>query len=412
MKPPAQNDRQALVAACASVSREGVEAGSLLSLADRLCRADGSLAQARELREAVGSRLTRVPPALRRAAAVSLFLPWLGVRLARSALRRELAVAGASVPVFAPSAAPADLAGARVAVLVTASADYALAARAAADFLAVGARTDVILVGPAATDAELADCLRASCGEMPNRVASSLADAAEFITEAEPPYARVSFHALDQTEVVWMLRHARAPVLDINLRPSVVDAAPPGPEQPIPGTWDLSALERAVAERERPRSAIGPSGETVIRRWLRTPPEQGRSFLRLAADVDMTEAHRALDCLVAMRHVWIVSVDPSLDPYLIERVATDAAFCEVQTEDVLAEFLQPGDRLRVVGSVGPELARAAGRSTLFTGPVTTDPWAELAPYYLPQTVRLAQRGLLRPSALADTACAPPPRPAH
>lgn len=412
MKSPAQSDRQALEAVCRSAATAQGGAEPLLALADRLCRADGACAQARELRLALARNPHHVPKGLTWASRLSRLLPWLAVPLARRVLRRALSSACGLVPISAPSDCFAGDPSARVVVLITSSADYSLALRAVSDFLAARVQPDLILVGAAATDRELGEGLRTTCGLVSPKLAASLADAIEYTTSADRPYAHASFHALDQSEVFRVLRHALVPVLDVNLRPAHGLVDPPAPPEAVDGHWDLRALENAVAERERPRYDSGPSGEGVIRRWLRTPPEKGRSFLRLAADADLAQAHRALDCLVAMRHVWVVSADPALDPYLIERVAKDAAFCEVQTEDVLAEFLQPGDRLRVVGSVGPELARAAARSWLFTGEVTTDPWAELAPYYLPQTIRLAHRGLLQPRVLADTACAPPSPPAH
>ena len=96
--------------------------------------------------------------------------------------------------------------------------------------------------------------------------------------------------------------------------------------------------------------------------------------------------------MLALRHAWIVSVDPSHDPHLIERVSEVAAFCEVQHEDEFVEMAQVGSRVRVVGQVGPVLREAsrAYNITLFQGPVTNCPRLEFHPYYLEQALSVTR----------------------
>ena len=408
MVPSNLSDQEALARVVALQGRPGVAGDFLVSLADRLARSDGSLAQARELRTAVAAEGAGCSSALRRAAALSWCFPWLGVALARRELRRRLALPVGGAALTEEAGAFVAEPGLRVAVVVTASADFVLAARSVADFLAAGVTPQVYLVGAAATEAELGRRLRDLRSGLAPKFVSTLGAVADFLAAepAGPDY--LSLHALDVADVTRFLPRVRVATIDLNRRPSASAPGDFAPAEPPPSDWEPEALRRAVVLREQAFRTDATGAEGLLRRWVRTPPETGRSFLRLSADVGLPEAHRALDCLVAMRHVWVVSVDPSLDPYLIERVAHDAAFCEVQTEDVLIDFLRPGDRLRVAGAVGEDLRRAAVAAgvRLFTGPVTTEPWAELEPYYLPQTVRVGARGLLRARRLADTACAP------
>lgn len=117
-----------------------------------------------------------------------------------------------------------------------------------------------------------------------------------------------------------------------------------------------------------------------------------RRALRLAAGADPAECRRALKVVLAMPHVWVVSVDRSHDPHLIEEAAKVAGFCEVQDELEFAEILRDGSRVRVVGHAGlalREAARLTG-STLFEGPVTRCPRLEFHPYYLEQAVSVTR----------------------
>lgn len=117
-----------------------------------------------------------------------------------------------------------------------------------------------------------------------------------------------------------------------------------------------------------------------------------RIVLRLAAGADNAECRRALKVVLAMKHVWVVSIDRAHDPYLIEAAAKVAAFCEVQDDLEFAEFLSEGSRVRVVGSVGASLREAARirGATLFEGPVTRCPALEFAPYYLEQALSVTR----------------------
>jgi hypothetical protein len=93
-----------------------------------------------------------------------------------------------------------------------------------------------------------------------------------------------------------------------------------------------------------------------------------------------------------MTHVWVVSIDPSLDPYLIERVAQDAAFCEVQTEDdFVSSKIWLWSRIRHVGTVSNRVRAAAqfAGATIFEGPVTSCIGLEMHSFYLEQSISFA-----------------------
>ena len=150
----------------------------------------------------------------------------------------------------------------------------------------------------------------------------------------------------------------------------------------------------AVADFERPVDPSGLVAESNVYRRLRLNEAipDAMPYLRLSAGADDAECRRALKVILALKHVWVVSVDPSHDEHLIERVAQVAGFCEVQHEDEFAEMLSPTDRVRVVGKVGPvlrEAARAHG-VPLFEGPVTSCPRLEFHPYYLEQALSVTR----------------------
>ena len=144
----------------------------------------------------------------------------------------------------------------------------------------------------------------------------------------------------------------------------------------------------------RPSDPSGLAAESNVLRRIqpgdRTQPY--RRALRLSAGADPADCRRALKVVLALPHVWVVSVDRSHDPHLIEEAAKVAGFCEVQDELEFAEILKAGSRVRVVGHVGlalREAARLTG-STLFEGPVTRCPRLEFHPYYLEQAVSVTR----------------------
>ena len=150
----------------------------------------------------------------------------------------------------------------------------------------------------------------------------------------------------------------------------------------------------ALESFERPVDPTGLAAESNVYRHLalNAAIPGARPCLRLSAGADSAECHRALKVVLALRHVWVVSVDPSHDAHLIERVAEVAAFCEVQHEDEFAELIAAGDRVRVVGKVGPVL-REASRVRgvpLFDGPVTNCPALEFHPYHLEQALSVTR----------------------
>lgn len=140
----------------------------------------------------------------------------------------------------------------------------------------------------------------------------------------------------------------------------------------------------------QPTDVAGLVAESNVTRRLPAgdPENPRRIVLRLAAGADDVECRRALKVVLAMKHVWVVSVDRGHDPYLVEMAAKIAAFCEVQDDLEFAEFLSEGSRVRVVGAVGASLREAARirGATLFEGPVTRCPALEFAPYYLEQSL--------------------------
>jgi RHH-type proline utilization regulon transcriptional repressor/proline dehydrogenase/delta 1-pyrroline-5-carboxylate dehydrogenase len=144
----------------------------------------------------------------------------------------------------------------------------------------------------------------------------------------------------------------------------------------------------------KPEDPSGLAAESNVLRRIqpgdRTQPY--RRALRLSAGADAAECRRALKVVLAMPHVWVVSVDRSHDPYLIEEAAKVAGFCEVQDELEFAEILKPDSRVRVVGHAGLALREAArlNGSTLFEGPVTRCPRLEFHPYYLEQAVSVTR----------------------
>jgi RHH-type proline utilization regulon transcriptional repressor/proline dehydrogenase/delta 1-pyrroline-5-carboxylate dehydrogenase len=150
----------------------------------------------------------------------------------------------------------------------------------------------------------------------------------------------------------------------------------------------------AVAAFERPADPSGLVAESNVYRRLALNEAipDARAYLRLSKGADDAECRRALKVVLAMRHVWVVSVDPSHDPYLIERVAQVAGFCEVQAEDEFAELVGPNARVRVVGKVGPILREASRVHgvPLFEGPVTNCPRLEFHPYYLEQALSVTR----------------------
>ena len=144
----------------------------------------------------------------------------------------------------------------------------------------------------------------------------------------------------------------------------------------------------------RPADPSGLVAEANVLRRVPAGDEDNprRVVLRLSAGADGAECRRALKVVLAMRHVWVVSVDRGHDPYLIEEAAKVAAFCEVQDDLEFAEFLSEGSRVRVVGPVGAALREAARirGAVLFEGPVTRCPALEFHPYYLEQSLSLTR----------------------
>jgi len=154
--------------------------------------------------------------------------------------------------------------------------------------------------------------------------------------------------------------------------------------------WTSENLQKAIVSWSTPREQAALFCEANVYRRIQ-PGKKMRPMVRFAAGADLAACHRVLDCLVAMTHVWVVSVDPTLDPYLIERVAHDAAFCEVQTAEEFAEMISPGVRIRHVGEVAEVVRQAAQfyQATLFTAPVTSCIGLELHPFYLEQSISFA-----------------------
>lgn len=150
----------------------------------------------------------------------------------------------------------------------------------------------------------------------------------------------------------------------------------------------------SLEDFERPVDPTGLVAESNVYRRLEvgTVMPLGAAYLRLSAGADDVECRRALKVVLALRHAWIVSVDPSHDPRLIERVSQVAAFCEVQHEDEFAEMAYVGSRVRVVGKVGPVLRKAATTCNiaLFEGAVTNCPRLEFHPYYLEQALSVTR----------------------
>jgi len=143
-----------------------------------------------------------------------------------------------------------------------------------------------------------------------------------------------------------------------------------------------------------PRDPSGLAAEANVLRRLPAGEEDNprRVVLRLSAGVDGAECRRALKVVLAMPHVWVVSVDRTHDPYLVEEAAKVAAFCEVQDDLEFAEFLAEGARVRVVGAVGTSLREAARMrgATVFAGPVTRCPALEFHPYYHEQSLSVTR----------------------
>ena len=140
-----------------------------------------------------------------------------------------------------------------------------------------------------------------------------------------------------------------------------------------------------------------PSGLAAEANVLRRLPAGRRDdprllVLRLAAGADTAECRRALKVVLAMSHAWVVSVDRSHDPYLIEAAAKVAAFCEVQDDLEFAEFLAEGARVRLVGPAGASLREAARirGAAVFDGPVTRCPALEFHPYFLEQALSVTR----------------------
>jgi RHH-type proline utilization regulon transcriptional repressor/proline dehydrogenase/delta 1-pyrroline-5-carboxylate dehydrogenase len=154
--------------------------------------------------------------------------------------------------------------------------------------------------------------------------------------------------------------------------------------------WKPESLRQAVEKFETPQEQANLLCEANV--YRRLPRPEQCVFVRFAADAKLEECHRLLDCVVAMTHVWVVSIDPSLDPYLIERVAQDAAFCEVQTEDDFASSrIWLWSRIRHVGTVSNRVRAAAqfASATIFEGPVTSCIGLEMHSFYLEQSISFA-----------------------
>lgn len=343
-------------------------------LSRRLAVEDGSLAGARDLRRWVRALGLSAPARLRRAAAFSVLLPPLGVRLARVEL-------GAFVPDAVVAEDLGSDTGADSVLVITPSADQATAAACASALPAA----PVTFVGDVRPRSLLAAALGPRRPLRRTDVTSALSSASAC--------ARVSFHGLD----IGALEAAAgafgfAAQLDLNAMPS---PRLPSPAAPGLCEWTEAGLLAAVAAIETPKPAGDPG--CFVRSPRRFSHGRGRSYLRLAAGADPAECARALDCLVAMRHVWIVSVDPSHDPRLIERVARDAAFCEEQTEDVFLDFVTDGDVVRVIGSC-PVAAPTGAR--FVTGPLAAAPEDELRLHYHRQLLRVGLPSPVRPERLA------------
>ena len=362
--------------------RRGIGVGSvpadvLAGLARRLAVGDGSLAAAGDLRRCVRELGGEAAPALRRSAWIAALVPPLGVALARAALGAPVGTVAAEVPLGTDD-------GRASALVITPSADLPLAAACARSLPAA----TVIFVGGARPDASLRSALGA-------RNALRCADVAEAsIAAGGPTLARVSFHGLDGRALEAAAREFGRPArLDLNAPPSD-EPVPPAPA--VDCDWSEEGLRRAVHAIETPE-VLGTPG--VFARHMRTfSYGWGRSYLRLDAGADPAECARALDCLVAMRHVWIVSVDPSHDPRLIERVAHDAAFCEVQTRDVFLDFVMNGDRVRVLGPSPPPAPWAD--ASFFVGPLSPRPDEEIRRHYVRQLLRVGLPCVIGPARLA------------
>ena len=144
----------------------------------------------------------------------------------------------------------------------------------------------------------------------------------------------------------------------------------------------------------RPSDPSGLAAESNVLRRIQPGDrdEPYRRALRLSSDADPEACRRALKVVLATPHVWVVSIDRSHDPYLIEEAAKVAGFCEVQDELEFAEILKPRSRVRVVGHIGLTLREAArlNGSTLFDGPVSRCPALEFHPYYLEQSLSVTR----------------------
>ncbi|MFM9148380.1 MAG: hypothetical protein ACKORI_09780 [Verrucomicrobiota bacterium] len=350
--------------------------GVVAGLARRLALGDGWLARARDLRRGTRALGPSLPPDLRRAALVSALLPPLGVALAR----RALGVACGPAPV---ACAPVASGGRGDSLVITTSADPRLAAACAAALPAA----KVFFVGRVRPDRELSAALgdRAivSCG--------SVTDAA--ILCDGPRCPRVSFHGLDGGELEEAAREFNRPErLDLNIPPSDDPVPPPGP---VDCDWTEAGLRRAVRATETPEPLAAPG---AFARHMRTfSYGYGRCYLRLEAGAEPEACLRALDCLVAMRHVWIVSVDRSHDPHLIERVARDAAFCEVQSRGEFLEYVQAADRVRLLG---PRPDETPFDAALVVGPLSSRPEEEIRHHYVRQLLRVGLPSVIDPLRLA------------
>ena len=152
--------------------------------------------------------------------------------------------------------------------------------------------------------------------------------------------------------------------------------------------WNADHLSTARQLMETPAEQVGLKCEANIYRRTTTI----KTLVRFGADADLASCHRILDLVVAMGHVWEISVDPSLDPYLIERVAKCASFCEVENAEVFAEkmaFVFP--RIRYVGTPSPleRQALSFAHAALFEAPVTSCPALELHAFYWEQSISFA-----------------------
>lgn len=361
-----------------SDARDGSDASAQAALraglARRLAAEDGSFAAARDLRRWVRDQGGAAPASLRRAARVSWVLPPLGVSLARAA------AGDPAVAAFPPPDLGEDV-GVTSAVVITPSADQSLAAVCAASLPAA----QVTFVGGVRPNRELAAAL---ASRKPRRC-SDLSSASPHLSACD----RMSFHGLDGRALQEAAKtFDSVPRLDLNAPPS---ADLPPPSTPAGGEWTEAGLRAAVTAVETPVPTGMPG--TFVRSPRRFTYGRGRSYFRLSAGADPAECVRVLDALVAMRHVWIVSVDPSHDPRLIERVARDAAFCEEQTEDVFAEFVTAGDRVRVIGQ---SMTEPPPDACFITGPLSDSPEAEIRHHYHRQLLRIGLPSVIPPGRLA------------